>query len=111
MSEDILELAKKAIEYQASLVEINSKLDKVKDELRKVSGGTKQSIQVPGLGMVTVAAPRVGGVVTGQKIEVDTKILDSHIELKNKLIEKKILRVIDVISTPAAASITIKPNV
>lgn len=111
MSEELEELARKAIEYQTEIVEIAGKLDKVKDELRRIAGGTKQNIQIAGLGSVVIACPRVGGVLTGQKIEVDTKILDSNVELKNKLIEKKILRVVDVLSTPAAASITIKPNV
>ena len=62
------------------------------------------------MGTVVVSVPRTGGVVTGQKLEVDTKILDNNIDLKNKLIEKKIIRVIDVVSTPAVASVTIKPN-
>ena len=50
VEEKLIEASKKAIECQLQLAEAVRKLDLVKDELRVLSAGEKQSILVPGMG-------------------------------------------------------------
>ena len=109
--EAFLVLAQKAIELDRELSDCSKKLDTVKNELRQLANGDKKTIVVAGSGTVSIATPRKGGVLTGEKLEIDTKLLETLTEFKNKLIEKNIIRVVEVFSTPAAASITIKSNV
>lgn len=109
-NEMMVELAKTAIEYDRAIKDMDNKLQAVKDQLRAVCDGNKETIIVPDCGVVTVSLPRKGGILTGEKLEVDIKLIDNYPELKQKLVDKKILKVIEVYSTPAVASVTIKPN-
>lgn len=109
-NEKLIELAKTAIEYDRVVKDADSKLQAIKDQIRIMCDGSKETIIVPDHGVVTVSQPRKGGVLTGEKLEVDIKLIDNYPELKQKLVEKKIIKVIEVYSTPAAASVTIKPN-
>lgn len=109
-NEKMIELAKTAIEYDRAVKEAEANLQNIKDQLRLACDGVKETIVVPDYGVVTVSAPRKGGILTGEKLEIDVKSIDKYPELKQKLVEKKIIKVVEVYSTPAVASVTIKPN-
>lgn len=111
MQDKMIDLARAAIEYDLAVKEADAQLQGIKDQLRVMCDGAKETIVVPNYGVVTVSQPRKGGVLTGEKLEVDIKLIDNYPDLKQKLIDKKIIKVIEVYSTPAAASVTIKPNV
>jgi hypothetical protein len=112
MSDTHLEqLAELALTLYKSTEELKHKLEKVKNDLRAVADGEHKKVAVPGVGVVTISSPRLGGEVTGRKIEVDSALLDNHQDIKKILIEKSIIKEVDIISIAAAASVTIKPNV
>lgn len=104
-------LATEALELQKTIVGLSADLDKIKAQLRDVANGEKLKITIPGRGEVLITSPRKGGEKTGTKIVLDEDRLNSVPELKSKLLAKGVIVENDVISTSAAASVTIKPNV
>lgn len=102
-------IATQALNLQAQINELTSKLNDKKDELRDIANDNKMEIVVDGIGKVNVSTPRAGG----ERIVLtfDEKRLAQIPELKSKLIEKGVAKE-EVKKIPAAkASVTIKPNV
>jgi len=104
-------LAIEAIDLQKSISELSKKLDDLKSQLRILANEREMKIVIAGHGQVNVYKPKIGGVVTGTKLTLNEDKLNTSLELKNRLIEKGIIVKTDIISTPAIASVVIKPNV
>ena len=105
------ETARNALELHVQITDLTSKLTDCKDELRRIAAGETLKIAVPGVGEVSVSKPRKGGNITGTKMALDEDKLNAAPDLKKKMIDKGLIIVSDIISTPASASITLKPNV
>ncbi len=103
--------ARVALELSKQIAIMSASLDQQKAILRELADGQTLEVKVEGLGKVNVSKPKLGGLKTGTKIEINLDVLGKNQELKAKLIEKQLLMEVDVFSTPAAASVTIKPNV
>jgi hypothetical protein len=110
-SEQAQQAARSAIELSKQIEALAILLDQQKLLLRQYADGQSMEVKVEGLGKVSVSKPRLGGAKTGTKIEINLDVLEKNQELKAKLIERQLLKEVDVFSSSAAASVTIKPNV
>jgi len=104
-------VAAEALELQKAINGLLADLEEKKTQLRTIADGNPLKIVVPGSGEVSVSRPRKGGEKTGTRIKLVVDRLNLVPELKNRLLEKGVLVEEDTISTPAAASVAIKPNV
>ncbi len=104
-------VAKEAIEIQKKIDTLIVNLEEKKAQLRNIANGETLKITVTGHGEVSVTKPRKGGEKTGTKLILDEDRINKIPELKQKLIEKGVIIENDIISTAAAASVKIKPNV
>lgn len=104
-------IATEALEIQKRIIALTADLDAKKAQLRNIANGEALKITIPNVGTVSVSRPRVAGEKTGTKIKLDEDRLNLVPELKKKLLDKGVIVEEDIISTAAAASVTIKPNV
>lgn len=99
----------KAIDIQAEMNALKSKLDSVKSELREFANGSKKEIQVEGYGKINISSPFGGS--EKPILVFDEERLNQSPDLRKKLIEKGIAKE-DVKKVAATkAKVTIKPNV
>ena len=104
-------VATEALEIQKSVNELTAQLEEKKVQLRSVANGEILKIVVPGCGEVSVSRPRTGGQKTGTRVKLNEERLNLVPDLKKRLLEKGVIVEEDIISTSAAASVSIKPNV
>jgi hypothetical protein len=128
------ELAKEALQLQAEVDELTSRLDAKKEELRELANGKKLNIVVGGVGKIDITEPRSGGTKVVFNFNEDKiseimrkKLLEAEIAkevlvineeklgkapaLKDKLVEKGVVREEIKKVSAAKASVRIKLNV
>lgn len=103
------EVATEALQLQKQIDDLNEKLASKKDLIREYAAGDKKTITIEGLGKVTVSKPREA---TDKLVTIlDEARLENVPDLKQKLIDKGIIKE-EIKSSPGAkASVSIKPNV
>jgi hypothetical protein len=103
------DVAAEALKLQKQINEITALLEVKKTELRKIANGSKFEIIVEGVGKINVSSPSMGSESTVLTLDIDR--LKSVPELRQKLLDKGIIREEIKKSSPSTARVTIKPNV
>jgi hypothetical protein len=103
------DMAKTALELYAKYTKIGEELEATKVLLRSAAGGSKKEIIVEGLGKINISAPSAGSTRT--VLVLDEEVLAKAADLKNKLLEKGVIRKETKSSNPSAAKVTISLNV
>jgi hypothetical protein len=101
--------AKIALELFIQIQGLQQRLEAEKDAIRDLANGNKLEIVVAGLGKVNVTAPRAGSETT--VLVFDEERLAENPTLRVKLLEKGIAKEEVKKTSPAKASVTVKPNV
>lgn len=101
--------ATEGLKLAAEINQLNDRLSTIKDKLREQAGGNKCTLVITDVGRVSVSSPRAGSVSTSYTL--NKELIESSAELKQMLINKKIISCDTKMTSGAQASVTLTPNV
>lgn len=103
------DVARAAFELYSKYIEIEKELNETKAKLRDIAGGHKKEIIVEGVGKINISAPSTGSTKTVTTLSED--VLAKIPGLREKLLEKGVIREDIKTTSPSAAKVTITLNV
>lgn len=93
----------------SQIKQLTVRLDAIKDEIRQAAANEKHTLVLPGIGKMTVSAPRSGS--TTEILVLNEPILAANPKLQSMLLEKGIITKDVKITKPASAAVSFSENV